>query len=470
MEPIKKFATLLLLLLFTVLLSCSKNDDLVQENPVQEETPKFVNTETISALDGEEIKLNTNITVNVEKYDLFIGNSKQEYTTESSPAAIIFNAKYKAEESKELLIVLKDKSGKTVATGGKIIIQEVYRCYQIVNVTSISRFLTSFILNNDNSFFGLNPTAMTSENITIYQYDFLGINDNIWGNSYGINSFSTNAIKILPPDMNSLIQLTPGSDNSTNRFMCMGFAKSGNKFYFPRLFRPSSGTGIYCLLHVYDGESCYLYKHNSDTIFFNSLPNDIVADSKGNLFIYCSKSPAVYKLDETNGLQLFAGSETESGYKDAKGKDARFGTPEGDGVRNMLIDANDNLYVAEKTKIRKISPDGTVSTLIGTNESTDVVGSMNEARFVDIKSFAMTKKNVIYLIEENTDYLKIIDIGKQSVKKMKVAGPVGNFQHFNTSNQYRMAVNEQGVIFMERRVNDLNSSVTVICPTDQLKK
>ena len=69
---------------------------------------------------------------------------------------------------------------------------------------------------------------------------------------------------------------------------------------------------------------------------------------------------AIRKITPDGRVSAFAGST--SGYADGQGATALFGPGLG-----MAIDANDNIYVADayNRKIRKITPDGYVSTLAG---------------------------------------------------------------------------------------------------------
>jgi streptogramin lyase len=63
------------------------------------------------------------------------------------------------------------------------------------------------------------------------------------------------------------------------------------------------------------------------------------------------------------GISLVAGNAGLSGRADGQGSDARFNTP-----RGIAIDSSGNLFVADSLNyaIRKITPDGTVSTFAGT--------------------------------------------------------------------------------------------------------
>ena len=121
-------------------------------------------------------------------------------------------------------------------------------------------------------------------------------------------------------------------------------------------------------------------------------PSGLAADAAGN--IYLSSCPvllsqsgftinpadappgaAVLKVDPSGNVTQLAGSTTEVGYVDGPGAQARFaanrGSTRGQGnnacLTGLTLDAAGNLYVADKANdaVRKITPDGTVSTVVG---------------------------------------------------------------------------------------------------------
>ena len=82
-------------------------------------------------------------------------------------------------------------------------------------------------------------------------------------------------------------------------------------------------------------------------------------DSKGNIFAFDSYKDIIWKIyPKEQKIELLAGSGI-SGYKDGKGKEASF-----NGISEIDIDSNDNLYVSDfyNHAIRKITPEGNVST------------------------------------------------------------------------------------------------------------
>lgn len=92
---------------------------------------------------------------------------------------------------------------------------------------------------------------------------------------------------------------------------------------------------------------------------FTSL-GDIAIDRFGNLFV--TDGYAVRKVTPQGQVTTLAGSAKEWGYADGRGSGARFNRPQG-----IAIDREGNIYVADtnNARIRKITPYGMVSTLAG---------------------------------------------------------------------------------------------------------
>jgi hypothetical protein len=86
---------------------------------------------------------------------------------------------------------------------------------------------------------------------------------------------------------------------------------------------------------------------------------DIISNSQNDVFVSYLLNNYIIKFSQNGLPKVFVGKVFESGYKDGDGENALFNKPAG-----MAIDANDNIYVADtgNNAIRKITPDGTVST------------------------------------------------------------------------------------------------------------
>ena len=85
---------------------------------------------------------------------------------------------------------------------------------------------------------------------------------------------------------------------------------------------------------------------------------DIVMNSQGDLFVADLNNNTIRKVTQAGVVSTFAGSG-EPGYRDGNGTEAVFSGPHG-----IAIDAADNLFVCDLNNsfIRKVSPDGAVST------------------------------------------------------------------------------------------------------------
>jgi hypothetical protein len=89
------------------------------------------------------------------------------------------------------------------------------------------------------------------------------------------------------------------------------------------------------------------------------LSPGMVVDSKG--YIYVALNGAINKIaPDGSTAAIWAGDASAGGYADGQGTNARFLY-----ISGLTIDAQDNIYVADggNAAIRKITPDGTVSTL-----------------------------------------------------------------------------------------------------------
>ena len=91
-----------------------------------------------------------------------------------------------------------------------------------------------------------------------------------------------------------------------------------------------------------------------------SAPSGVAFDSKGNLFVTDSNNCTIRKISPEGVVSTFAGTTGVPGYADGQGTSAQFETPSG-----ISIDGNDNLYVitANSGAIRKVTAAGVVTTL-----------------------------------------------------------------------------------------------------------
>ena len=121
---------------------------------------------------------------------------------------------------------------------------------------------------------------------------------------------------------------------------------------------------------------------------------------------------------KVTGIELFAGSLTETGDVDGAALQARFQSPIG-----LAFDSSGDLMVADEynDKIRRIKPDGTVSTFAGA--SLEAAGS----RYVD-GPLALARFSRPYgLAYDGTGNLYVADAFNLAVRKVSTIGDVSTF-------------------------------------------
>jgi sugar lactone lactonase YvrE len=138
-----------------------------------------------------------------------------------------------------------------------------------------------------------------------------------------------------------------------------------------------------------------------DARFFN--PIGIAFDSKNNLFVADTGNSTIRKISGRS-VTTFAGTAGERGAVDAQGAAARFSFPVG-----IAIDRKDNLYVTDDHTIRKITPDGTVTTLAGAAGQPGYAdGTGAEARFDLPWGLAIDEDSNVFVGDSNNHVIRKI--------------------------------------------------------------
>lgn len=135
-------------------------------------------------------------------------------------------------------------------------------------------------------------------------------------------------------------------------------------------------------------------------------PAGITVDVAGNLYVAESVNHTIRKLTLAGVVTTLAGSARTGGSADGIGASARFFGPSG-----ITADALGNLYVADtyNNAIRKITPDGTVSTLAGqagTYGSADGTGAV--ARFNNPNDITADAVGNVYVVDGNGTMIRKI--------------------------------------------------------------
>jgi sugar lactone lactonase YvrE len=138
-------------------------------------------------------------------------------------------------------------------------------------------------------------------------------------------------------------------------------------------------------------------------------PSGIAIDAAGNLYVADYHNNCIRKVTPEGEVSTLAGDVAgEKGFVDGPGSTAEFQWPNG-----IAIDAAGNLYVADmgNHRIRKVTPEGEVSTLAGSSDMTGFNGGFadgpgNTAQFDSPSDIAIDAAGNLYVADEDNGRIR----------------------------------------------------------------
>lgn len=195
--------------------------------------------------------------------------------------------------------------------------------------------------------------------------------------------------------------------------------------------------------------------------------NGIVIDSKGNVFV-TGGNHKIIKITPQGKAELFAGGGRNA--KDGVGKNAGFNNTNG-----IAIDADDNIYVTDNTKIRKVTPDGMVTTIAGVTNKEAKDGDLTTASFLRLGPVAVDNKGNIYVADNAPGK----NAAGQLIRKVTPQGLVTTLPNGNTGmlilpDLRAMVCDQEGNLFVcanaSKCIKKINRDGTITTVAGQCSK
>ncbi|HUP60473.1 MAG TPA: NHL repeat-containing protein [Thermoanaerobaculia bacterium] len=191
-----------------------------------------------------------------------------------------------------------------------------------------------------------------------------------------------------------------------------------------------------------------------------AYPHGVATDSSGNLYVADTRNNTIRKITPAGQVTTLAGLAGIGGNADGTGSAAQFGFPTG-----VATDTNGNIYVADYRSIRKVTPEGVVTTLGGNPHPGNVDGTGIAARFDGAFGVATDTSGNVYVADSRNHTIRVGRIVLADVATIDVTtGPVFVTRQLGTSSQTAISWHWSLIRRPVDSVADL-SSATIRNPT-----
>jgi sugar lactone lactonase YvrE len=150
--------------------------------------------------------------------------------------------------------------------------------------------------------------------------------------------------------------------------------------------------------------------HNAS---FN-FPIAVAADAARNVYVVDYGNSAIRKITASGTVLTLAGNAATSGAEDGSGSSAHFSAPYA-----LALDANGNIFVADSGnhEIRKVTPSGAVTTIVGRSGSPgNVDGTGGAARLFFPEGIAVDARGRVVVVDTYNHGLRVAAIALPTIQ------------------------------------------------------
>ncbi|MBB5190815.1 sugar lactone lactonase YvrE [Silvimonas terrae] len=177
-------------------------------------------------------------------------------------------------------------------------------------------------------------------------------------------------------------------------------------------------------------------------------PRGVAMDAGGYMYVADTNNNEIRKIAPDGTVSTLAGLWSSAGNNDGQGAGASFFLPGG-----VAVDAQGVVYVAdtENHNIRKIMPDGTVTTLAGRGVAGDADGIGNAAAFDEPGAIAVGVDGTVYVADTTNNKIRKV-ASNGMVTTLAGSGVTGNADGVGAAAQffspYGIAIDADGNVYV----------------------
>jgi sugar lactone lactonase YvrE len=295
--------------------------------------------------------------------------------------------------------------------------------------------LTSFITMKNLTtilFIVLHSHIIKGQNITVSSVAGQASNSNGVGTAaqfYHPRDVAVDAngnIYVADAENHIIRKITPAGLVSTVAGSTQGFADGSGadaKFNYPTSIAIDTYGNIlvadrdnHCIRKITNGHVYTLagsiqgYAEGTGSAARFNTPNGVISDIMGNVYVSDAANNRIRKITLGGTTTTFVGNGT-SGFANGEGNTAQFSYPGG-----LTIDGQGNILVADagNRRIRKITPQGTVSTFAGSGDYGSLDGFGDRATFSNPSGIVVDSHGMVY----------VADLESNRIRKISATGEI----------------------------------------------
>ena len=161
-------------------------------------------------------------------------------------------------------------------------------------------------------------------------------------------------------------------------------------------------NGTISVLAGRDGREGYADGVGSSAAF--TYPSGLVVDPRGDLLVADRGNRVIRRITPSGEVSTFVGTAGVPGTSDGKGTSAQFAYP-----TLLAISEDGVLYVGDASRIRKVTSEGEVTTLAGSQEGWSIDGRGAEAQFGFLHGLTVGSDGIVYVTEARGSFVRAVE-------------------------------------------------------------